>query len=178
MKSSLGIIFFHELFNGAFITPAFRIYLYFCQKHTPKIRKFNVLPNFTWGKGFNPMLWSVIYQDCCVDIFTPGALTYERPGKWSCDRCWPEGQIRVHQVSRLNVFTQRQLCGCTQFWPLVHWQMKGRRSDHVTGVGLKINCMARDDIQSVLQTTYLHVHGHCYYYTELASRLNQRKEWV
>ena len=31
--------------------PAFRIYLYFCQKHTPKSRKFNVSPNFMCGKG-------------------------------------------------------------------------------------------------------------------------------
>ena len=44
-KLSLGI-FFSELLEKELFSPAFRIYLYFCQKHTPKSRKFNVLPNF------------------------------------------------------------------------------------------------------------------------------------
>ena len=43
VKLSLGIFFFSGLFNGELITPSFRIYLYFCQKHTPKSRKYNVL---------------------------------------------------------------------------------------------------------------------------------------
>ena len=42
---------FSELFNGEFFSPAFRIYLYYCQKHTPKICKFIVLPNLTCGTG-------------------------------------------------------------------------------------------------------------------------------
>ena len=50
VKLSLGIFFLSELFNREYFSPAFRIYLYFCQKHTPKSRKFNVLPNFTCGK--------------------------------------------------------------------------------------------------------------------------------
>ena len=37
---SLGIFFFSELFNRDYFSQAFRIYLYFCQKHTPKSRKF------------------------------------------------------------------------------------------------------------------------------------------
>ena len=51
VRLSFGI-FFSELFNGEIFLPAFRINLYFCQKHTPKRRKFNVSPNFTCGKGF------------------------------------------------------------------------------------------------------------------------------
>ena len=35
VKLSLGI-FFTGLFNGELITPAFSIYIYFDQKHTPK----------------------------------------------------------------------------------------------------------------------------------------------
>ena len=57
----LGNFLFSELFIREYFSPAFRIYLYFCQKHTPKIRKFNVLPNFTCGKGFNPVRWTIIY---------------------------------------------------------------------------------------------------------------------
>ena len=34
-----------------FFLLAFRIYHYFCQKHTPKSHKFYVSPNFTCGKG-------------------------------------------------------------------------------------------------------------------------------
>ena len=49
VKLSLGI-FFSELFNREYFSPAFRTYLYFCQNHTPKRHKFNVLPNFTCGK--------------------------------------------------------------------------------------------------------------------------------
>ena len=49
VKLSLGIILFSELFNREYFSSAFRTYLYFCQKHTPKSRKFNVLPNFTCG---------------------------------------------------------------------------------------------------------------------------------
>ena len=50
VRLSLGIFLFSDLFNGEFFSPAFRIYLYFCQQHTPKSRKFNGLPNFTCGK--------------------------------------------------------------------------------------------------------------------------------
>ena len=50
VKLSLGLFFFSEQFNRDFFSPAFRIYLYFGQKHTPKSCKFNVLPNFTCGK--------------------------------------------------------------------------------------------------------------------------------
>ena len=51
VKASLGIIFCSELFNREFFSPAFRIYLYYCQKHPPKSRKFKVLPNLFCGKG-------------------------------------------------------------------------------------------------------------------------------
>ena len=57
----LGNFLFSELFNGEFFPPAFRIYLYFCQKHRPKSRKFNVLPNFTSGTGSLVVPWSAIY---------------------------------------------------------------------------------------------------------------------
>ena len=52
VKLSLEIFFFSELFNGEYFSPDFRIYLYFCQKHTPKSRKFKVLPNFPCGTDF------------------------------------------------------------------------------------------------------------------------------
>ena len=39
------------------------------------------------------------------------------------------------RLSTHSACTQRLLCGCTQFWPLVLWPMRGRRSDHMTGVG-------------------------------------------
>ena len=45
VKLSLGICLLSELFNIEYFKPAFRIYLYFCQKHRLKSRKFNVLPN-------------------------------------------------------------------------------------------------------------------------------------
>ena len=61
VKLSLGVFFFTGMFNGELITPAFRIYLYFCQKHTPKSRKFNVSPNFTYGNGFLVVPWSAMY---------------------------------------------------------------------------------------------------------------------
>ena len=32
-----------------------------CEKHTPKSRKFNVLPNFTCGKGSLVVPWSAMY---------------------------------------------------------------------------------------------------------------------
>ena len=50
VRWSFGI-FFSELFIGEIFLPAFRIYLYFCQKPTPKSCKFIVSPNFTCGKG-------------------------------------------------------------------------------------------------------------------------------
>ena len=65
VKLSLGF-FFTGLFNGEFFIPAFRIYLYFCQKHTPKSRKFNVLPNFTLRNGSLVVPWSAIYIKCAV----------------------------------------------------------------------------------------------------------------
>ena len=49
VKLSLGF-FFLSCCMEVFL-PAFRIYLYFCQKHTPKSCKFNCLPKFTCGKG-------------------------------------------------------------------------------------------------------------------------------
>ena len=58
---SLGIFFFlsclmesfHQLSGSTFI---------FCQKHTPKSRKFNVSPDFTSGKGFLVVPWSAIWS--------------------------------------------------------------------------------------------------------------------
>ena len=50
VRLSFGIFFFLSCLMERFL-PASRIYLHFCQKHTPKNRKFNVLPNFTYGKG-------------------------------------------------------------------------------------------------------------------------------
>ena len=47
----LGNFLHSELFNGELFTPAFRIYLYFCQKHTPKSRKFNVCLILPAGMG-------------------------------------------------------------------------------------------------------------------------------
>ena len=49
-RLSFGIYFFLNCLMEQFFLPDFRIYLYFCQKHTPKNRKFNVSPNFTCGK--------------------------------------------------------------------------------------------------------------------------------
>ena len=60
VKLSLRKILFTGLFNAELITPAFRIYLYFCQKHKPKSRKINVLPNFTCSKGSLVVPWSAI----------------------------------------------------------------------------------------------------------------------
>ena len=59
VKLSLEI-YFSELFNGEFFLLAFRICLYCCQKHTPKSCKFNVLPNFTCGKGSLDVPWSAM----------------------------------------------------------------------------------------------------------------------
>ena len=59
VKLSLGTLFFSELFHGEFLN-SFRIYLYFCEKHTQKSRKFNVWPNFTCGKGSLAVPWSAI----------------------------------------------------------------------------------------------------------------------
>ena len=56
----LGNFLFSELFNREYFPPAFRIYLYFCQKHTPRSRKFNVLPNFTCGKESWLVTWRAI----------------------------------------------------------------------------------------------------------------------
>ena len=53
--------FFAALFNGELISPAFRIYLYVCQKHKTKSCKFNVLPNFTCGNRSLVVPWSEIY---------------------------------------------------------------------------------------------------------------------
>ena len=47
----VGNFLFSERFNGELFLSAFRIYLFFCQKHTPKSRKFNVLPYLT-SNGF------------------------------------------------------------------------------------------------------------------------------
>ena len=52
--------FFSELFNGESFVPAFRIFLYFCQKHTPKSRKFYVFPNFTCGKRLQMVQCNVL----------------------------------------------------------------------------------------------------------------------
>ena len=64
-------------------------------------------------------------------ILTPGAVTNERPGKWSCD----EIKLRVHQGSKWSAPTQILFCWCTQFWPQVLVPMRGLGSNHVTGVG-------------------------------------------
>ena len=49
-RLSFGIFVFLSCLMERFFTQV-RIYLYLCQKHTPKGRKFNVLPYFTCGKG-------------------------------------------------------------------------------------------------------------------------------
>ena len=51
-------------------------------------------------------------------ILTPGAVTNERPGKWSCDKI----NLRVHQGSKVSAPTQILFFWCTQFWPQVLWK--------------------------------------------------------
>ena len=57
----LANFLFSEVFNREYFSQAFMIYLYFCQKHTPKSCKFNVLPNFTFGKESCLVPWRAIY---------------------------------------------------------------------------------------------------------------------
>ena len=54
----LGNFLHSELLYVELITPAFRIYLYFCQKYTPKSRKLSVVPQFSWWNGLNWQFWS------------------------------------------------------------------------------------------------------------------------
>ena len=51
---------FSELLNEEIFTPAFKIYLYFCHKHTPKSWKFIVLPNFSFRNSSCVVCWSAI----------------------------------------------------------------------------------------------------------------------
>ena len=59
----LGIFFFLCCLMESFFSPAFRIYLYFCQKHTQKSHKFNVWPNFTCGTDSLVVPWRAINGD-------------------------------------------------------------------------------------------------------------------
>ena len=51
VKLSLGIFFFLCCSMEIFFIQAFRIFLYFCRKHAPKIHKLNVFPNLTCGNS-------------------------------------------------------------------------------------------------------------------------------
>ena len=51
VKLALGIFFFLICLMESFFYQLLRSTFIFCQKHTPKSRKFNVWPNFTCGKG-------------------------------------------------------------------------------------------------------------------------------
>ena len=82
----LGNLLFSELFNREYFLPAFRIYLYFCQKHTSKSRKFNVLPNFTCGKESCLFCWRAIYRESTLPILSyqeghTGSITFRN---WEC----------------------------------------------------------------------------------------------
>ena len=51
--------------------PPFRIYFFFCQKHTPKSRKFNIWPDFTYGTDSCVVPWRAIYDDIdSIDLNT------------------------------------------------------------------------------------------------------------
>ena len=59
--SSLTEIFLHQLSGSTF----------FCQKHTPKSRKFNIWPNFTYGTNSCVVPWRAIYDDIdSIDLNT------------------------------------------------------------------------------------------------------------
>ena len=83
VKLSLGILFFLSFLMN-FFSPAFRIYLYFCQKHTPKSRKFNVLPNFTCGTDSCLVPWRAILSFVAVFYLW---LRCERQGKTKSTLC-------------------------------------------------------------------------------------------
>ena len=67
IELSLTIFFFLGRLMEFFL-PAFRIYPYFCQKHTPKSRKFNVWRNFTCGKGSLVVPWSAMYGQYWINL--------------------------------------------------------------------------------------------------------------
>ena len=59
----LGNFLHSEQFIVELITPAFRIYLHFGQKQTPKSRKLSVAHNFSCGNGSLIVPWSAIYPE-------------------------------------------------------------------------------------------------------------------
>ena len=67
---SFGFFSSHsEQFNGKVITPAFRVYLHSCQKHTPKSRKLSVAHNLSCWNGPLVVPWSAIYSVYSVCLF-------------------------------------------------------------------------------------------------------------
>ena len=57
----LGNFLHSEQFIGGIITPAFRIYLHFCQKYTQNSHKLSVTHTFCCGNGSLVVPWSAIY---------------------------------------------------------------------------------------------------------------------
>ena len=65
-------------------SPAFRIFLYFCQKHTPKSRKFNVWPTFTCGTDSCVVPWREMYSNDYDDDDNGSvrSIVIQGPGDW------------------------------------------------------------------------------------------------
>ena len=63
---SLGIFFFLSFFHQPSGST-----LIFCQKHTPKSRKFNVWPNFTHDNDCCVVPWRAMYlKDFCIPVLS------------------------------------------------------------------------------------------------------------
>ena len=96
----LGNFLFSELFNREYFSPAFRIYLYFCQKHTPKSRKFNVLPNFTCGKDSCLVTWRTMHRLNILNILS--RLNILNRLNILCELYWLKRLNRLNGPNRLK----------------------------------------------------------------------------
>ena len=76
VKLSLGFFFLS-------CSTAFRIYLYFCQKHTAKSPKFNVWPNLTCCTDSFVLPWRAIYASIS-NIFQNNSLSCHTTFKTMC----------------------------------------------------------------------------------------------